>query len=645
MEDTARKDCHKKIDINALLNLCIQGNVSNTNFDTTQSYGWYYDQLSEISKKSYVILLKSLFMLEDSIALPYQNIDEMSKIFYSVLKDNTLIFFDRTFEQSYVEGETICYITPEYTFSKSTIVKNMQIVKNYLQRFDSLKNESDYNKVRCVHDYCIINFKYDYAKGPNAYSILGLILNNVAVCEGISEFFKLVLDYLGVRSIYVVGSSKNPNNSAIINTSENHAWNIVYVDKKPFHFDVTWDICMTDNIRRYDYFMLSDDDIKKDHIIDRNTIACDTKGKDFYTNNSLVAYSFTDLEKIVETKLRKGERIVVLKLSNMIITNDIVDKVIKRSLDIYSKIEQKKVFIKSSYNKDQGVFQMNFSTKEDNLHNKYIDKGDTNMSLEKDKWNLSDDQTIEKDGHTKKSDVTPFYLVLDASSSMFDDDKGNELPYEESPFFQGIKFFDELYDAMVDNVGLQARLRVGAIIFGSTAKTELHLSNVSQLKTYVEQSVGKKINHLGQTKYGLAFDQLRTQMKSDLELLEKEGKVPSRPIAIFLTDGEPCGETENTREEAYKKLTEETPPNILCIGVGNAKKDTLVKYGAGRRGFTEYTIANENMVWVLSGGDLAQQITKAIAVMVESLNKPGGAVDPLEQILKELEKAAEAEKK
>ena len=48
--------------------------------------------------------------------------------------------------------------------------------------------------------------------------------------------------------------------------SENHIWNVVYIDGQWKHLDLTWDDPVVDtgeNILTYNYFLISTDDLKK----------------------------------------------------------------------------------------------------------------------------------------------------------------------------------------------------------------------------------------------------------------------------------------------------------------------------------------------------------------------------------------------
>jgi len=76
---------------------------------------------------------------------------------------------------------------------------------------------------------------------------------------------------------------------------ELHMWNIVSINGNAYHLDVTFNMSQSTRIKRYDYFNLSDADIKKDHIITSKFPKCSIPNKDYYSANSLVVFNLKDL--------------------------------------------------------------------------------------------------------------------------------------------------------------------------------------------------------------------------------------------------------------------------------------------------------------------------------------------------------------
>lgn len=136
--------------------------------------------------------------------------------------------------------------------------------------------DSDYDKALFVHDYIVLNCEYDvntyyyslYASNDtpivtHAYDCYGCLVEHTAVCAGYSKAYKLILNRLGIECDVVTGEGYNSMGNGA------HAWNRVTIDGEQYYVDVTWDDPVTngyvlDTVPR-DYFMLSYDEISRDH--------------------------------------------------------------------------------------------------------------------------------------------------------------------------------------------------------------------------------------------------------------------------------------------------------------------------------------------------------------------------------------------
>ena len=229
----------------------------------------------------------------------------------------------------------------------------------YLHIFDHCMMASEIEREIAVHDYCVNTFEYDYSFGDYSFSVLGPILDKKAACEGISKFVKLALDYLKVENIVVFGKAIDPVNGS---KPERHAWNIVYVDGSPYHLDVTFDMTIKKRINRYDYFNLSDDDIKREHTIINTLPTCSAQGNDYYSKKEMTVNSPTELSNYIANCLKRGERDIVIKLRNVKDRENVVDKVLDIARQQHNEINmyRKNTAINITYNPSQLVFELNF---------------------------------------------------------------------------------------------------------------------------------------------------------------------------------------------------------------------------------------------------------------------------------------------
>ena len=316
---------------------------------------YYYTRLSTEQKAIYKTVLAGLEAYAEEIDVIPIASDEISLVFIYITLDNPLIFQADSFTQASYPGRK-CVIRPNYKFPQDLVKDYEEKVIAYLKIFDTAKSMSDADKEIYVHDYCLKNFTYDRNRGEHANSVLGLVLYGTAVCEGIAKFVNLALDYLGVKCLVVTGDGINPANG----TTEGHAWNIIKLDGKTYHLDVTFDLGLSGNTLRYDYFNLSDDDIKKDHIIKSDAPECTTVGKDYYSLNAQVVGGPKNLKSYIDNSLKQGKKKIIFKISKAHGIDDISDRVMQIASKSFVRIIRGYSTIEMSFNKGQMVFELTF---------------------------------------------------------------------------------------------------------------------------------------------------------------------------------------------------------------------------------------------------------------------------------------------
>lgn len=117
---------------------------------------------------------------------------------------------------------------------------------------------SDADKVKVIHDYIILNCAYDYNNylaGTVSFEdrlAAGVLCNKSAVCQGYAAAFNMLCRRVGIRCVVTTGTAPSSN--------DEHAWNMVLIDGKIYHVDVTHDDPVPDMTGRisYRYYMLSD---------------------------------------------------------------------------------------------------------------------------------------------------------------------------------------------------------------------------------------------------------------------------------------------------------------------------------------------------------------------------------------------------
>ena len=321
---------------------------------------FYFTELTPSQQSVYKDLFIGLASFEDTIKFQYIPIDEMSKILRYLKLDNPLLFYAETFTQHFTESNGYCTIKLKYKYERLFVKQIINEAYAFLKCFDSIKNHKDIDKELFIHDYFLKNFTYDYSFGGDAYSILGIIRNKKAVCEGIAKTVKMVFDYVGIRSLVVSGDARDPNTRV----HEGHAWNIVVINGKTYHLDVTFDMTLKTSANRYDYFNLSDQQIKNDHIIPNEVPKCVSVDGDYFAINSMLLNSFTELEQYIKGKLNEGKKKIQFKLDRACDSKDVVEKIISLAKKQYRIAYITSNFlgfmVEVSSNIDQMVFEIEF---------------------------------------------------------------------------------------------------------------------------------------------------------------------------------------------------------------------------------------------------------------------------------------------
>lgn len=122
-------------------------------------------------------------------------------------------------------------------------------------------NMSDYERVKAIHDYIILNCEYDYANyltdtlPYETRLAYGVLCDRKAVCQGYCAAFNLLCERAGVRSVAIGGYAPNSN--------VYHAWNMVLIDGQILYIDTTHDDPVPDRVGKtsYRYFCLTESEM------------------------------------------------------------------------------------------------------------------------------------------------------------------------------------------------------------------------------------------------------------------------------------------------------------------------------------------------------------------------------------------------
>ena len=124
--------------------------------------------------------------------------------------------------QKYADIEYLDNLIDEKT---NTAIKELNITSSM----------SDYDKTLKIHDWICEHVRYMETFNDGDQEVYGALVEGKARCAGYAKLFTIMLEKVGIRSEVISGESLD-NGERVA-----HAWNLVYLDDKPYYFDVTWD--------------------------------------------------------------------------------------------------------------------------------------------------------------------------------------------------------------------------------------------------------------------------------------------------------------------------------------------------------------------------------------------------------------------
>lgn len=149
-----------------------------------------------------------------------------------------------------------------YGFTKEEIEGNKMEFDDAIEYITqkAARVEGDFEKEALIHDLLcktvVYDSEFDKYGANTVYTAYGALVNGRAVCEGYSRAFKLLCYYSGLECILVTGDSKGVG----------HMWNMVKLEGKWYHVDVTWDDLRSEP--HHTYLNLTEMEIRADHDID-----------------------------------------------------------------------------------------------------------------------------------------------------------------------------------------------------------------------------------------------------------------------------------------------------------------------------------------------------------------------------------------
>lgn len=270
---------------------------------------YYYNNLDDSLKEHYITLYKVVKDFESTCKLELSQ-SNADKVYLAVYFDNPELFWMNS-NYKYTENKNYVSISLEYKNTKEeaeALTDSLNKKVNELIE-ESQKYSTAFEKEKFFHDYICLNTVYDESTlgnfGGTAYYPL---LNGKAICEGYARAMQLLLDKAGIENYLIVGDATSDG------TTEAHMWNIVNINGKNYHLDVTWDDSDDTDEISYLYFNVTDYDILYDHSkLSPENNNCIYTDDNYFVKSNRYLYSFNgydELTTVTAEALKSGRNYI-----------------------------------------------------------------------------------------------------------------------------------------------------------------------------------------------------------------------------------------------------------------------------------------------------------------------------------------------
>ena len=224
-----------------------------------------YEKLEVNSKKDIIDSIYYLINSGNSNSERYcgKEYKECYNDMIAISNDDTTLSLLNDFVHPYNSFDNITFnfnsnvieIEIKHTYTKEDITEINNKVETILKE-NINNNMSTKDKIKALHDYIINNTNYDIEKSKNinnntykSNTAYGVLIQGYGICSGYSDAMAIFLNKLNIINYKI--------------NNDDHIWNLVHLNDKWYHLDLTWDDPVSErNITRDNYFLITSKDLE-----------------------------------------------------------------------------------------------------------------------------------------------------------------------------------------------------------------------------------------------------------------------------------------------------------------------------------------------------------------------------------------------
>jgi len=285
---------------------------------------YYYLNLSWIDRVLYKKIYNNLLLGKNKIVV-FMLFARIQKVLFALQLDNPELFYVN-FKKVLINIRLpfIIFIFNFYINKSEAKVINNKVDEIFTRICVANEFEFELNLYR----YIIENFSYNDEDKETNYSLIGIIKDGKAVCQGFSQFFMMLCQKKNIPCMIATG---------MVN-GEPHAWNIVKIDGKTYNVDVTAGISHKENKIYFSFLNIPDslmDEYEKE-----TKIICNSFNLNLYYQKKKVFESLLELESLINKYFLLSDKFVLMQVGFVKIDNEsIIEYLNKMQINISFEYE------------------------------------------------------------------------------------------------------------------------------------------------------------------------------------------------------------------------------------------------------------------------------------------------------------------
>lgn len=295
-------------------------------------------------------IIQRFMNFEKSIKISAMSENDVCSLIVYLRYESTILFHLGEVKYTFYSRRKEAILNPCYLYSQkeyeslvSNLAATVQIIRDQICVVPTMLERE-----RRIHDALCAKVAYVGA-GDESHSIVGPLLHHRGVCDGISKTAKVLLQECGIKSHIVFGTA-----IATGGKPEPHAWNVVCLNGKWYHLDITFDNTLSNNNIRYDYFNVPTDEIMADHTIDSsfvgNKVDC-VDSSDFYVLNNTYFDSVSKLKEYLYQCIIQSKCDIQIRVAK-----DISEKDVLKSFNHAASSADKNIYYEQSINSARNIY-------------------------------------------------------------------------------------------------------------------------------------------------------------------------------------------------------------------------------------------------------------------------------------------------